>query len=297
MPSTTLTPAVSPARWRHYVALMRLDRPVGIWLLLFPGLWGLALHGMPDLRLVLLFIAGAVVMRSAGCVLNDLADRRLDAAVSRTASRPLACGAIRSGEALVLLAVLLATGLAVLLQFNLLTRWLGVASVALVVAYPFMKRITWWPQLFLGITFNWGVLMAGTAVTGEVALPALLLYAGCIFWTLGYDTVYAYQDREDDMLAGIKSSARRLGTSPLPFLQFCYLAFLLLAAAAGYAAEMHPLYYLGVLAAAMHCAGQLATLNIHHAGTCLRLFKSNVTIGWLLLAGLLTARLFGPLAG
>ena len=202
-----------PPVLRPYARLMRLDRPIGTWLLLLPCWWGLALasDGLPSARLLVLFAVGALVMRGAGCVINDMWDRDLDSLVGRTRTRPLASGALTLGQAGWFLALLLGIGFVVLLQFSVPTLWLGLASVPLFVLYPLAKRITWWPQLMLGFTFNWGALMGFMEVRGEIGLNALLLYGAGIFWTLAYDTIYATQDKDDDAAVGIKSTALRLG--------------------------------------------------------------------------------------
>jgi len=204
-----------PAGARPYARLARLDRPIGTWLLLFPGWWAIALAApagsWPDLRLMALFAVGALVMRGAGCTVNDILDRKLDAQVERTRARPIPSGQVTVRQALVFLVAQLLTGFLVLIQLNPLSIAMGVASLALVFTYPLMKRITWWPQAFLGLTFNWGALMGWTAVRGTLDLPAVLLYAGCILWTLGYDTIYAHQDKEDDARIGVKSTALLFG--------------------------------------------------------------------------------------
>lgn len=206
-----------PAGVRPYALLMRLDRPIGTWLLLLPGWWALALAGGGvrglDWVLFILFGIGAVIMRGAGCVINDVWDRDLDRQVERTRARPLAAGTVSRRQALLFAGVLFAMGLLILLRMSPAAIVLGVLTVPLIVAYPLMKRVTWWPQAFLGITFNAGALIGWAAVTNDVPLAAITLYAGGILWTLGYDTVYAHQDKDDDALIGVKSTARRLGAA------------------------------------------------------------------------------------
>ncbi len=224
-----------PEPVRPYLLLMRLDRPIGTWLLLLPGWWAVmmasggvfALNG-PDLWLLALFGLGAIIMRGAGCVINDLWDRRLDQSVERTRIRPLASGVVSVRLALIFLTFLLLCGLVILLQMNPVAILLGILSMGLVVTYPAMKRVTWWPQAFLGLTFNFGALIGWAAVTGVVSLPALLLYAAGFFWTLGYDTIYAHQDMEDDARIGIKSSALRLGHKSRTWIARFYAASWLL---------------------------------------------------------------------
>ncbi|MBS0273459.1 MAG: 4-hydroxybenzoate octaprenyltransferase, partial [Proteobacteria bacterium] len=207
----------APPQVQPYLRLMRLDRPIGTWLLFWPGVFGLALgeHGFlshaADWKLLALFGAGAIVMRGAGCTFNDIVDRDIDAKVERTRGRPLPSGAVSVRNAFTFLGALCLVGLLILLTFNWFTVALGAASSVLIVAYPFMKRITWWPQAWLGLTFNWGALMGFTALTGHLATPAIVLYIGCFFWTLGYDTIYAHQDKEDDALIGVKSTALLFG--------------------------------------------------------------------------------------
>lgn len=281
------------ARWlpgwaEPYARLARLDRPIGTWLLLFPGWWGIALAGRkwPDPALLVLFAVGAVVMRGAGCTLNDIADREYDGRVARTRLRPLPSGRVTVRQALLFMAAQLAVGAAILLSFNQAAILLGVAVLALIATYPFMKRITWWPQLFLGLNFNWGALLGWTAVTGGLAAPALLLYAGGIFWTLGYDTIYAHQDKEDDARIGVKSSALALGRRTRAFLYAAYAAAALLWGLAGGAAKLGILFYPALAAATLHLMGQAARVDTDDPADCLAKFRSNRLVGWLLFAGI-----------
>lgn len=286
-----------PARLRPYVRLARLDRPIGTWLLLFPCWWSAALAtpagSLPDARIMLLFAVGAVVMRGAGCTVNDIVDRDIDARVARTANRPLASGALSLRAAFVFLAVQLAAGLVVLLQFPPLTLELGIASLALVAAYPFMKRITWWPQAFLGLTFNWGALLGWTAVGGGVGLAPLLLYAGGVFWTLFYDTIYAHQDKHDDALIGVKSTALRLGAGTRRWLAGFGLATICLFGAALLAAGAGIFAFAGLAGIAAHLVWQGHGVDLDDAADCLAKFRSNRYIGWILLAGILADRATG----
>jgi 4-hydroxybenzoate polyprenyltransferase len=286
----------SPAPLRPYLKLARLDRPIGTWLLLFPCWWSLALAAAaagrwPDWSLMVLFAIGALVMRAAGCTVNDMADRKIDAQVARTATRPLASGQLSLFQAAVFLALLLAIGLVILLQLNGFTVALGASSLLLVAAYPFMKRITYWPQAWLGLTFNWGALMGWAAVEGMLGWPAVLLYLGGIAWTLGYDTIYAHQDKEDDALVGVKSTALRFGAASRIWIAIFYglaVAFFL---AAGLAAGLGWPFVAGLTLAGFHLAWQVAKLDIADPRRCLMLFRSNRFVGWLLLAGLLAAGL------
>lgn len=281
-----------PPRLRPYALLARLDRPIGTWLLFLPGLWGLALGGAPwpDAALVALFGIGAVVMRGAGCVVNDLWDRDIDRRVARTAGRPLASGALSARQALAFLLLLLLIGLAILLQLTWAAILLGVASLVPIAIYPGMKRITWWPQAFLGVTFNWGVPMGYAAATGEVSAAALVLYAAAIFWTLGYDTIYAHQDREDDALVGVRSTARLFGEATRPFLAACYAATVALAALAGVMAGLSAAFFAGLAVAAGLLAWQVARLAIDDAARCGRLFRANRDVGLVIAAAIVAGR-------
>lgn len=268
-----------------YLQLMRADRPIGTWLLLWPGLWAIALAGhvqasaYPDIKLILIFAIGSFVMRGAGCVVNDLADRKYDAMVERTRNRPLPSGRVSVMQAMVFLLFLCLIGLMILLHLNFFTILLGASSLLLVALYPFMKRITYWPQLVLGLTFNWGALLGWSAVTGNLSLPALALYGGGIFWTLGYDTIYAHQDKEDDAMIGIKSTALRLAENTPRWMIFFYGMTILMFSIAGYLASMGELFYGGCLVAALHLIWQVKKLDIEDGAICLDLFKSNRTFG------------------
>jgi 4-hydroxybenzoate polyprenyltransferase len=275
-----------PRQARPYARLMRLERPIGWWLLLLPGWWSITLAG-PDWRMMALFFVGAIIMRGAGCVWNDITDRDFDAQVARTRSRPIPSGQVSVKQAFAFLGGLLLAGLMILLQFNLLTIALGVASLALIAAYPFMKRFTWWPQAFLGLTFNWGALMGWTAVTGELAAAAIFLYIGGIFWTLAYDTIYAHQDKEDDALAGIKSTALRLADKSPQWLGGFFTLSLAAFTAAGFTADAGIAFFAGIGAAAIHAAWQLKNFNGDDPTACLKLFRANRAFGLFLFAGIL----------
>src|SRR5215467_2870849 len=276
-----------PARIGPYARLARLDRPIGTWLLLFPGWWGIALasSGWPDPVLLTLFAVGAAAMRGAGCTLNDIADRHYDAQVARTRLRPLPSGAVSVPRAIIFLLVQLTVGAAVLFSLNRVTILLGLGVLVLIATYPFMKRITYWPQVFLGLNFNWGALVGWTAVTGAVVWPSLLLYAGGIFWTLGYDTIYAHQDKEDDIRIGVKSSAIALGPRTRPWLFVFYAAAALFLAAAGNGAGLGAMFWVGLAAAAGQLAWQAAKVTTDDPADCLDKFRSNRAVGWLVLAG------------
>jgi 4-hydroxybenzoate polyprenyltransferase len=284
---------------RPYFRLARMDRPIGTWLLLLPCWWALALASpaWPDPWFMLLFAVGSLVMRGAGCTVNDIADRNFDKQVARTADRPIASGQVSVPQALVFLGLQSAVGLAVLLQFNTYTVILGAASLVLVALYPFAKRVTYWPQFVLGLTFNWGALVGWTAITGELTAPALALYAAGVLWTLGYDTIYAHQDKEDDVLVGIKSTALKFGAATKPWLAGFYGGALVLLGTAGYLAHLHGVYFAGLAVAGLHLAWQIRTLDVDDAKGCLRRFKSNRDFGLIVLGAIIAGRLLAPPVG
>ena len=286
----------APAAWRPILKLARLDRPIGTWLLLWPCWWSVTLASatqgrLPDPYLLLLFAVGAIVMRGAGCTYNDIVDRDIDGKVARTATRPLASGDVTLVQGWALLVGLSLIGLGVLVQLGWTAIQLGLAALALVAAYPFMKRITYWPQAWLGLTFNWGALVGWASVTGTVGTPALLLYAGGIAWTLGYDTIYAHQDKDDDALIGVKSAALRLGGATRPALVGFFAVALGCWVAACWQAGVHPAVLLGTAGVAVHFGWQLLTSDFDDPMDCLTKFKSNRFVGWLLFLGLLLAGL------
>ncbi len=282
----------APAWLKPYGRLARWDRPIGWWLLLWPCWWAAALAAgtagwrLPDLWHLILFLIGAIAMRGAGCTYNDLIDRDIDAKVARTRNRPLPSGAVTPRQAVVFLGLQALTGLAVLVQFNRFTIFTGIASLAIVFLYPFMKRITNWPQFVLGLAFSWGALVGWTAVFGRLDWAAIALYAAAIAWTIGYDTIYAHQDIEDDALIGIRSTARLFGGWTHQVIAgFFALAVVLLASAitlagGGVAA------YAGLGLAAIHLGWQIATLDPADTRNCLARFRANRWMGWLVFAGL-----------
>jgi 4-hydroxybenzoate polyprenyltransferase len=283
----------APSWSRPYLRLSRLDRPIGSWLLLMPCWWSAALaagiaHDLAPLPLnIALFFVGAFVMRGAGCTWNDITDRDLDAMVERTRSRPIPAGQVSVKQAFVFLAVQALIGLAVLLQFNRFAVLTGIASLVIVAVYPFMKRITWWPQIVLGLAFSWGALTGFAATFGRIDLTALVLYAGSIAWVIGYDTIYAHQDAEDDALIGIKSTARLFGARTHQALMVFYgLAVVLIGVALVLAGASYPAW-IGLAAFAVHLCWQISRLEIGDPALCLRIFKSNRDAGLLLFAGLL----------
>ena len=296
----TILPDAQPANWvdryapaplRPWLKLGRFDRPTGIWLLMLPGWQGIALAGAekgrwPDPLLLLLVFLGAVLMRTAGCAYNDIVDRDIDAQVARTAMRPIPAGQISVRQAWALVVGCSLAALIILLCLPLTAILLGVGSLALVAAYPFMKRITWWPQAWLGLTFNWGALLGYAAVTGRVSVSAGLVYAGGVAWTPGFGTIYAHQDIEDDALAGVKSSARRLGAAaPRAVLGF-YAAAFLLAMGGAWSGHLGPLFLPLAAIYAVHLSRQAARLKLDDPVGALTLFRSNTWAGAVLFAAL-----------
>jgi 4-hydroxybenzoate polyprenyltransferase len=293
-------------RWlRPYLRLSRLDRPIGSWLLLMPCWWSAALaagvaHSVGQLpRIAALFFVGAFVMRGAGCTWNDITDRDLDARVERTRSRPIPAGQVSVRQATAFLVLQALIGLAVLLQFNRFAVVTGTASLIIVAIYPFMKRITWWPQVVLGLAFSWGALMGFAVTLGRIDTAALALYAGSIAWVIGYDTIYAHQDTEDDALIGIKSTARLFGPRTGAALMVFYGLAVVLIGLAMALAGAGWLAWIGLAAFAIHLVWQIRRLQIGDPALCLRIFKSNRDAGLLLFAGLLADAVmrFGRAAG
>ena len=284
-----------PEKWRTYALLGRFDRPIGVWLLALPGLWSiwLAADGFQfkAVWLTVLFIIGAFAMRAAGCVINDIWDRDLDRKVERTRARPLAADDLSLKQASRFLGVLLIIGFVVLMQLNEVTIFLGLLSVPMIIAYPLMKRITFWPQAFLGIVFNFGVLMGWSAMAESLEASTFLLYAGAIFWTLGYDTIYAHQDIEDDMMAGIKSTALKFGNaSKIWVAGFYAIGFKLILLA--FVAQS-PWAVFVILPVAWHFSYQIIMWDMRDAASSLRIFKSNRDAGLLILAASVLTMIIG----
>ncbi len=291
------TPDAAPHSWvdhaptfaQPYLRLMRADRPIGTWLLLLPCWWGLAMAAAAGHENFYLFdeaallAIGAFVMRGAGCAYNDIIDRDFDARVERTALRPIPSGQITVKQAWGFLGALCLIGLIVLLQFNRFTILIGLSSLALVAAYPFMKRVTYWPQAWLGLTFNWGVLVGYAAIANMLSVAAITVYIAGFFWTLGYDTIYAHQDKEDDALIGVRSTALKFGTATKKWLAGFYAASLALFAFAGILSGFAAIYYLALIPAALHFAWQIRKLDIEDGHNCLNVFRSNREAGFLLL--------------
>ncbi len=282
----------APDWLKPYARLARWDRPIGWWLLLWPCWWSAAIaadaagHLIPNVWHLILFLVGAIAMRGAGCTYNDLVDRDFDGRVERTRSRPIPSGQVTVRQAQAFLVAQAFVGLLVLLQFNRFTVLVGICSLAVVAVYPFMKRITDWPQSVLGLAFNWGAFLGWTAVFGRLDWAPLALYLGGICWTIGYDTIYAHQDKEDDALIGVRSTARLFGDKTRPWLIGFYSAATVLFAIAFMLAGLGPLAWLGLAAAAVHLGWQIGRLDIDDNDQCLMLFRANRDTGWILFAGL-----------
>lgn len=283
----------APPFMRPYARLARWDRPIGWWLLLWPCWWSVALadlaagHALPNLWHLALMLVGAVAMRGAGCTYNDIVDRKIDAAVARTRSRPIPSGQVSARQAAVFLAAQAIVGLIVLLQFNRFAIVTGLCSLLVVAAYPFAKRVTDWPQAVLGLAFSWGGLMGWAVTFGRLDAPAFFLYAAAIAWTIGYDTIYAHQDREDDAIVGVRSTARLFAQRTKPWLAGLYGATVILMGASFVMVDAGPFAFVGLAAFAVQLGWQIVRLDIDDPDLCLRLFKSNRTAGWMPFVGLL----------
>ncbi len=300
-PPSNWVDAKAPPAWRPYLRMMRADRPIGWRLLLTPGWQSIALavayYGPARISeeigwlwifwLAAAFLAGSIIMRGAGCILNDIIDRDIDGQVERTRSRPLPSGQVTVGSAAVLMVGLCLIGLLILASFPPIAIGVGLASALPCAIYTFMKRITWWPQLFLGIAFSWGALLGWTAVLGDLGWPAVALYVGGIAWTIGYDTIYAHQDREDDALVGVKSTARLFGARTKLALTLFYGIAVIAAGTAGAMAGLGWLFWAGLAAYAAHLGGQILRLDIDDDALCLHLFKSNWEAGLILLGAII----------
>jgi 4-hydroxybenzoate polyprenyltransferase len=282
----------APAFLQPFLRLSRADRPIGGWLLMWPCWWSAALaalrlgHASPNPWHLVLFLVGAFAMRGAGCTYNDIIDRDIDGLVERTRSRPLASGQVSVAAAAIWLGLQALTGLLVLLQFNAFTVWLGIASLLVVAAYPFMKRLTSWPQAVLGLAFSWGALMGWVAAYGHLSATPWLLYAGAVLWVMGYDTIYACQDREDDAIVGVHSTARLFGARARAGVALFYAGAVVLIAIAFAAADAALFAFLGLAAFMAHLAWQVFLLDVDDGDRCLKLFRSNRDAGLLLFVGL-----------
>ena len=275
---------------KPYIRLMRLDKNTGTWLLLLPCWWSICLVRL-DIKLMVLFAIGAVFMRGAGCLINDIFDHKIDAQVERTKNRPLANGDLTLRQAIVFLVFLLLCSLAVLLQLPQPAIILGIASLPLVAIYPLMKRITWWPQAFLGLTFNWGALVGGAAANEKNTSASLWLYAAGFFWTLGYDTIYAHQDKRGDANIGVRSTALLLGERSKAWIYAWYTLTILGLAAAGLAADLSYPFYIMLLPAAAFLGLQVRKWHPDDPDDCLKRFKSNVTFGIMVLLAVMVGKL------
>jgi 4-hydroxybenzoate polyprenyltransferase len=277
-----------------YVVLARLDRPIGAWLLFLPGLWSFALAAPPTghtIWLIALFGLGSVLMRAAGCVVNDMWDRDLDRRVTRTARRPLASGALGMRQAATFLILLLLASLLILLQLNRTAQLLGVASLVLIAIYPLAKRVTWWPQAMLGLTFGWGAPMGFAACVGRIDAAAIALYAASFMWIMGYDTIYAHQDREDDALIGVRSTARLFAHSSRRFVGVCYIFCVVLLGVSAWLSGLGWAFYLLSLLPAWLLARQVVTLDITNPASCWALFNANRNVGLLVALAMFIGRL------
>jgi 4-hydroxybenzoate polyprenyltransferase len=277
---------------KQYIQLARLHRPQAIGLLLLPGWWGIAAAdpGHPNPYMLVLFALGAVLMRSAGCIYNDMVDCTIDREVARTRLRPLAEGTLNHTQAAAFLLALLGLSAGILSLMPPLTLWLGIGAVVLVASYPWMKRITYWPQAFLGLTFNWGALMGWSAIRETLETPTLLLYMGGFFWTLVYDTIYAHQDKYDDLKLGVGSTALRFLGAPRLFLSICALLSVVFFALAGASLGLHYLYFISVIGVGLHYIWQICNINFEDGQDCAQKFIANVWVGWILFLGLLVGR-------
>ena len=291
-----------PSAIKPYFTLARFDRPIGTWLVLFPCWWSLALatnnwtlttgYLGKTLWLFLLFGIGAIVMRGAGCTFNDITDRKFAAKVARTAYRPIPSGAVSVPQAILFMIFLSLIGFSILIQLNHFAILLGIASLFLVAIYPFMKRITYWPQFALGLTFNWGALLGWAAIRGDLQLPAVILYIAGICWTLGYDTIYAHQDKEDDLTVGVKSSALKLKDKTRPWLFVFYTSTIILMAEVGHLANLSWPFYVALALCALQLFWQAREVDLDNPADCLKKFKSNRLFCWSFLAAIIIGQVF-----
>ncbi len=293
----------APESWRPYLRLGRFDRPIGAWLLLFPCWWSQTLAQIAagetflNFGYLVLFAIGALSMRAAGCAYNDYIDRDIDAKVHRTANRPIPSGRVSPEAALVFVAAMACIGLAVLLNFNWFTIWLAISSLLIVAAYPFAKRVIPYPQLVLGFAFSWGALVGWAAVKGSLGLPALALFTGCVFWTIGYDTIYAHQDKEDDALLGLGSTALKFGDNTVSTVGALYGLAAIFWLVAGALAGAHLVYFLAVALVFLQMSWQVATLDVDDSANCLRRFQSNRDVGVAVFLGLVADKALSWFAG
>ena len=281
---------------KNLIDVTRLSKPIGFLLLFWPCAWGLSLahYFQRDINTffshLVLFFFGSVLMRSAGCIVNDIVDEKIDKKVFRTKKRPIASGSLSKELAWTYVLILCALAFLVLIQFNFLTICLGIFSMIFAFSYPFMKRFTYWPQLFLGFTFNWGIIMAWTSITNEISYLPILLYFGAIFWTLGYDTIYGYQDIKDDEIIGVKSTSIKFKNNPKRFISLCYVITLISLITVGIFMNLNNLFYLFLVFPATHLFLQIRRLNINDENICLKIFKSNNILGLIIFINLLVGK-------
>ena len=283
----------------YFIELTRIKKPIGYMLLFWPCIWGLVIgfDFSNDIKTLIkfgiLFLVGAILMRSAGCIVNDIVDKDIDIKVERTKNRPIASGNVSITYGLLYSAFLCLLALIVLLQFNYLTIILALASMPLAFSYPFMKRFTYWPQLFLGITFNYGLILGWTATNSEITIIPLIFYLGAIFWTLGYDTIYGFQDIKDDEIIGVKSTSIKFKKNPKFFVSFCYLIFFLFLVLLGYFEDYNKIYFYGLIIIFVHLFYfQIKKLDIDSNDSCLKIFKSNNFLGFLIFINLVFGKIF-----
>tara|TARA_Y100000816_G_scaffold285276_1_gene264718 strand:- start:188 stop:1051 length:864 start_codon:yes stop_codon:yes gene_type:complete len=281
-----------------FVELIRLKKPIGFMLLFWPCAWGLtiAYNFSGEIKTfviyLILFLSGAILMRSAGCIINDIADRKFDKKVNRTKNRPIATGAISVTEGFMYSSFLCLLAFIVLIQFNFMTIILAMFSMPLAFTYPLMKRYTYWPQLFLGITFNYGLILGWTSITGQINIVPLILYSGAIFWTLGYDTIYGYQDIKDDEIIGLKSTSIKFKKNPVMFVTLCYFVFLISLLMTGTLLELNNFFYLVFLIVILQMTFyQLKKIKTKDSAQCLKIFKSNNFLGLLIFISLLAGKI------
>ena len=282
----------------YFIELTRLKKPIGFMLLFWPCIWGLVIgyDFSTDIRVfikfVILFLCGAILMRSAGCIINDIVDKDFDSKVERTKDRPIASGKVSIKLGLIYALILCGLAFIVLIQFNFLTITLALLSMPLAFSYPLMKRFTYWPQLFLGITFNYGLILGWTATSGEISIISLIFYFGAIFWTLGYDTIYGFQDIKDDEIIGVKSTSIKFKQNPKLFISLCYFIFFISLTFIGLKMTLNSIFYIGLLIVFLHLFFfQIIFLKIESAQNCLKIFKSNNFLGMIVFVSLIIGKI------
>ena len=284
---------------KYFIDLSRIKKPIGYMLLFWPCVWGLVIgfDFSSDIKIltkfIILFFLGAILMRSAGCIINDIVDKDFDSKVERTKERPIASGKVSILQGLIYSSMLCLIALFVLLQFNVLTIFLALISMPLAFTYPFMKRFTYWPQLFLGITFNYGLILGWTSTNTQLSIIPLIFYSGAIFWTLGYDTIYGFQDIKDDEIIGVKSTSIKFKNNAKPFITICYLIFFITLIIIGYLESYNKIYFYGLIIVLIHLFYiQIKSLKIHSHDNCLKAFKSNNFLGFFIFINLILGKIF-----